>query len=66
MIRPEEIARIVQEKYSLVAKNVKNTAEKAEWTVLSGIVLEHNDGKAECVALGSGTQCVGYERDEWK
>jgi len=65
MLPPNAVAQLVQEKYAKVAKNVKNTAEKAEWTVLSGIVIEPKTGGiGECVALGSGTQCVGYERNE--
>ena len=45
-----------------VSKNVQSNINKAEWTVLAGIVLEKEGLEIKCVALGSGTQCVGYEK----
>jgi hypothetical protein len=61
-MKGEHVARLVQEMHAKVAKNVRTTAERAEWTVLAGIVLEYPAElrkEPECVALGTGTQCVG-------
>ena len=57
MVDSTTVARLVQEKFTAVSKHIKITKERAEWTVLAGIVISHNE-ENRCIALGSGTQCV--------
>lgn len=61
----ENVARLVQEKFRKVSRHIRVTKERAEWTVLAGIVISSAEG-TKCVALGAGTQCVGYEKAGWK
>jgi len=61
-VTDEDVAGNVQEAYAKHAKNAVSTKEKSEWTVLAGIVLLKESGELETVALGAGTQCVGFSR----
>nr|XP_033326541.1 tRNA-specific adenosine deaminase 1 isoform X3 [Megalopta genalis] len=53
----DQVARLCIQKYTNLSKNGK-PSEK-EWTVLSGIVLQQQNGLLSLVALATGTKCLG-------
>lgn len=54
-VSPDEICRLVHERYSRLAKTGK--PQVGEWTVLAGVVLTDRHG-ARVVSLGTGTKCL--------
>uniref|UniRef100_A0A8D8QK82 tRNA-specific adenosine deaminase 1 n=1 Tax=Cacopsylla melanoneura TaxID=428564 RepID=A0A8D8QK82_9HEMI len=53
------VSSLVIDRYNKLPKTGKPNVNEYQWTLISGICLEEEDGRLSVVALATGTKCLG-------